>query len=99
MKWCEILLPTFHSDSVCSVEKSFVRKLFTPVSSSFVFAKCSACTFKSESAESVFSDCQQIVKKICFVVFCVEILQQFSPTFAKRLLTSYVFLSHSETLR
>ena len=55
----------------------------------------SARTFKSES---VFSDCQQIVKKICFVVFCAEMLQQFSPTFAKRLLTSCVFLSHSETL-
>ena len=59
------------------------------------FWKASARTFKSES---VFSDCQQIVKKICFVVFCAEILQQFSPTFAKRLLTSCVFLSRSETL-
>ena len=45
----------------------------------------------------VFS-CQQIVKKICFVFFCAEILQHFSLTFAKRLLTSWVFLSDSETL-
>ena len=49
-------------------------------------------------ADSVFSDCEQIVKKICFVVFGAEILQQFSLTFTKRLLTSCVFLSHSETL-
>ena len=44
------------------------------------------------------SDSEQIVKKICFVVFCAEILQQISPTFIKRLLTSCMFLSHSENL-
>ena len=38
------------------------------------------------------------MKKTCSVVFCSEILQQFSPTFVKRLLRSYVFLSHGETL-
>ena len=38
------------------------------------FAYCSACTIKSET---VFSDCQQILTKICFVVFCAEMLQQF----------------------
>ena len=39
-------------------------------------------------------------EKFCFVVFCAEIdeiLQQFSLTFAKRLQTSCVFLSHGET--
>ena len=56
------------------------------------------CSAARALSESVFSDCQQIVKKICFVVFCAEILQQFSPTLAKRLLTSCVFLSHGETL-
>ena len=46
------------------------------------------------------SQCFQIVNKlkICFIVLSAEMLQQFWPTFAKRLLTSYVFLSHSETL-
>ena len=38
------------------------------------------------------------MKKTCLVVFCAEILQQFSQTFAKRLLTSCVFLPHGETL-
>ena len=61
----------------------------------FLFAYCSAARALSES---VFSDCEQIVKKTCFVVFCAEILHQFSTTFAKRLLTSCVFLSHGETL-
>ena len=36
---------------------------------------------------------QQILTKIFFVVFCAEMLQQFSPT----LLASCVFLSDSET--
>ena len=29
----------------------------------------------------MFSDCQQIVKKVCFVVFCAQVLQQFSTMF------------------
>ena len=55
------------------------------------FAKSSACTFKSES---VFF---QIVNK-SRQRFCAGMLQLFSPTSARRLLTSCVFLSHSETL-
>ena len=39
------------------------------------FPGSTTCPLKSES---VFSDCQQIVKKVCFVVFCAEVLQQFS---------------------
>ena len=31
------------------------------------FAQCGTCSFKSESG---FLGCKQIVKKICFVVFC-----------------------------
>ena len=41
--------------------------------------------------DGVFN-CQQILTKICLVVFCAEMLEQFSPT------SKGVFLSHSETL-
>ena len=50
-------------------------------------------SLSSPSPPGVFIS-QQILTKFFFVVFCAEILQQFSPT----LLASCVFLSHSETL-
>ena len=33
---------------------------------------------------------KSVLTKICFVVFCAEMLQKFSPAFAKRLLASCV---------
>ena len=41
-------------------------------------------------------NCQQILTKISFVIFCAEMLQQNSRT-QKRLLTSCVFLQHKHS--
>ena len=41
-------------------------------------------------------NCQQILTKISFVIFCVGLLQQFPN--AERLLSSCVFLQHGEIL-
>jgi len=70
-KQCLILLFLF----VWRVCKSFLKASLRPTSSSYAW--CSACTFKSEVG--VFN-CQQILTKISFVVFCAEMLQQFSAT-------------------
>ena len=55
----------------------------------FNLLKCSARTFRSESV--FFLDCHQMLTKICFVVFCAEMLQELSP--ASKAIISYVSLT------
>ena len=57
----------------CSFGK-FWKERLTRTSSS------RACTLKSESVFSIVANWQQILTKISFVIFCAEILQQFSLT-------------------
>ena len=62
------------------------KNLFLIVSACLAFLKGkvahlhSAARALSFKSESVFSYCQQILTKIFFVVFCAEMLLQFSPT-------------------